>query len=130
MQENLDTLYDKAFYEAQAAGSYKSARVILGFVDEILGEKLESVVDVGCGVGTWLKAWQDIKPTLKIAGVDGNSVDEGLYFIPKDAYLQVDLTADFGEILDAIEVRFLSKNAAILDKNAKNSAKTLAGGGG
>lgn len=105
MQENLDKLYDKAFYEAQMQGSYRSAREILGFMNELLGKRLESVVDVGCGVGTWLKVWQEMRQSVKIAGVDGNGVDE-LLFIPKNAYLQVDLTADFRQILGEIKTKF------------------------
>jgi hypothetical protein len=44
--------YSKIFYAWQRIGSWKSARRILPIVFETLHPK--TVVDVGCGVGTWL----------------------------------------------------------------------------
>ena len=44
--------YSKVFYAWQRVGSHNSARRILPIVFEAVGPK--SVVDVGCGVGTWL----------------------------------------------------------------------------
>lgn len=125
MQENLDKLYDKAFYEAQMQGSYRSAREILGFINELLGKRLESVVDVGCGVGTWLKVWQEMRQSVKIAGVDGNGVDE-LLFIPKNAYLQVDLTADFRQILGEIKTKFSQNSQNLAFANEANLNSNLA----
>lgn len=84
------TLYDKSFYNAQSKQSYESARIMLPYVDKIFHPK--SVIDVGCGVGTWLKAWKDINPSIYIAGIDGNDVSEDMFFIPKDCYKRVDLT--------------------------------------
>ena len=51
MQENLQSLYDDDFFKAQAADSYKSAQAVLNEVDALLHP--QSVIDVGCGVGTW-----------------------------------------------------------------------------
>ncbi len=50
-----ENLYDEDFYNSQKDGSYKSACEILPIVDSIF-PKIESVIDIGCGVGTWLKA--------------------------------------------------------------------------
>jgi hypothetical protein len=44
--------YGVAFYSQQSAGSYRSARTILGELRAIL----PSACDVGCGAGTWVKA--------------------------------------------------------------------------
>ena len=87
----ITEIYDKSFYDAQAQDSYKSARNMLPFVNEIFAPK--SVIDIGCGVGTWLKAWSDINPQIQIAGVDGNAVDSQMYFIPRESYKNIDLTA-------------------------------------
>jgi SAM-dependent methyltransferase len=46
-------MYDNAFYDRQVPGSVASARVILPLVLERYGRPA-SVVDVGCGVGSWL----------------------------------------------------------------------------
>ena len=66
----ITEIYDKAFYNAQSAESYNSARNLLPYINKIIAPK--SVIDIGCGVGTWLKAWSDISPNIRIAGVDGN----------------------------------------------------------
>jgi SAM-dependent methyltransferase len=44
--------YSKIFYAWQRVGSWRSARAILPIVFNAV--KPQSVVDVGCGVGTWL----------------------------------------------------------------------------
>jgi len=50
--------YDSKFFSAQASGSLRSAREVISVVREMIEPR--SVVDVGCGVGTWLKVWQDL----------------------------------------------------------------------
>src|SRR5690606_27879087 len=44
--------YDKAFYDAQIPGSEASARAILSLLFKYY--KPSSIIDVGCGAGTWL----------------------------------------------------------------------------
>ena len=44
--------YDKGFYEGQQAGSRSSAERIVPLVLDLVHPR--SVVDIGCGVGTWL----------------------------------------------------------------------------
>lgn len=46
------TVYSKVFYAVQRFGSRRSAEVILPIVLDAVHPK--SIVDVGCGVGTWL----------------------------------------------------------------------------
>ncbi|MBR0289463.1 MAG: hypothetical protein IJQ82_10825 [Selenomonadaceae bacterium] len=48
--------YDENFYKLQKDGSFKSAMAILPFVTKFIHPR--SVVDIGCGVGTWLAAWK------------------------------------------------------------------------
>ena len=78
---------------------------------------IKSILDVGCGVGSWLKAWQDSKPDLKIFGIDGNGVSEELFFIPKSYYKQVDLRKDSKETFDEV------CNALNLQNTLQNYAK-------
>jgi len=61
-------LYDEGFYQHQAYGSYRSAQVYAGLVAAIFAPK--SVVDFGCGRGTWLKAFKEIGAT-ELVGFDG-----------------------------------------------------------
>jgi hypothetical protein len=49
----LCTLYDKSFYDEQVHGSAASAASFLGYLFRFYRPK--SVLDVGCGRGTWLK---------------------------------------------------------------------------
>jgi cyclopropane fatty-acyl-phospholipid synthase-like methyltransferase len=47
--------------------------------------KPKSVLDVGCGIGTWLKAFEENGVT-DYKGLDGNHVDRSLLKIPKDKF--------------------------------------------
>jgi len=46
----MQTVYDKKFYDGQVDGSLRSASVVAEIIIDLL--KIQSVVDVGCGVGT------------------------------------------------------------------------------
>jgi len=68
MKPKLHKCYNANFYEKQAEGSYQSAKVILGILFKSI--KVRSIVDVGCGVGTWLRAAKELgcKECLGIEG--------------------------------------------------------------
>ena len=68
-RETIKSLYNEDFYKQQAQLSYQSATFIC---DQHILPNLKNVIDVGCGVGTWLKAWRDLNPKIQIAGIDGN----------------------------------------------------------
>ena len=93
---DLTQTYNKDFYGDQQE-AYKSAQKVLGLVYQAY--KPSSVVDVGCGLGTWLKVWQELDSSVLIAGLDGNAVEDSERFIPKSAYAQVDLTQDYTQTL-------------------------------
>ena len=100
----IEKLYDKSFYDDQSKQSYESARVFLPYVDEAFEPK--SVIDVGCGIGTWLKAWNDINPNICIAGIDGNDVDSKMFFISPEHYKRVNLTKPHRILLQEINQHF------------------------
>lgn len=88
----MKTPYKESFYEHQSSGSYSSANVIVPLVLNLL--PIKSVVDVGCGLGTWLSVFKE-KGVSDILGIDGDWVDTNkLYFSPKD-FLQKDLEKPF-----------------------------------
>ena len=50
-----------------------------------------TVLDIGCGVGTWLRVLQDLIPDVKILGVDHPDVPQDLLMISKDEFVGMDL---------------------------------------
>ena len=53
-----------------------------------------SIVDVGCGIGTWLKAAAELG-VRDLAGLDGAYVDRSLLQIPHEQFTAIDLTQPF-----------------------------------
>ena len=68
----LTKVYDREFYGDQQI-AYNSAKCILDLVSQ--WHKPRSVIDIGCGLGTWLKVWQELDSSIKIVGLDGNDVE-------------------------------------------------------
>ena len=81
--------YSPAFYEQQIDGSIRSARRVLPHVIDIVSPK--SIVDVGCGVGTWLAAARELG-IEDVLGVDGAYVDRRMLRIPQECFHVADLT--------------------------------------
>nr|WP_257396143.1 class I SAM-dependent methyltransferase [Campylobacter lari]MCR2077807.1 class I SAM-dependent methyltransferase [Campylobacter lari subsp. concheus]MCR2087125.1 class I SAM-dependent methyltransferase [Campylobacter lari subsp. concheus] len=90
--------YDEKFYLSQMEESYNSAKELLKQITPLLPE-INSVIDVGCGVGTWLKAWQDQNHKIKILGIDGNNVDKKYFYIDQNNYKKIDLSNNYKDIL-------------------------------
>src|SRR5689334_16119969 len=100
------TPYTASFYKTYVDESRASARVILNHFTRLFA--VRSVIDVGCGIGTWLSVWQELGVD-KIRGVDGEYVnasqlliDKGL-FIPHDLSRPLHLTERF-ELATSLEV--------------------------
>lgn len=84
------TPYDHAFYATQQEGSHSSARAIAPLVIDLLRPR--SVLDVGCGVGTWLAAFHE-HGIDDIQGIDGPHVDRAMLRIPADRFAAHNLEA-------------------------------------
>ena len=81
-------IYDTEFFQTLRDGSLTSARRI---VPEILRlVRARSVVDVGCGVGTWLRVFQECG-IQDFLGVDGDYVNRRLLEFPGERFLAHDL---------------------------------------
>jgi SAM-dependent methyltransferase len=80
--------YDFGFFRALRTGSLASARVIVPIVLDLLGPK--SVVDVGCGIGTWLSVFQEFGVS-DVVGVDGDYVDRDQLLIEPARFFPHDL---------------------------------------
>jgi len=84
------TTYTSGFYESQRDGSLLSARKIVPEILRLAGGQCKSVVDVGCGVGTWLKVFRE-NGIPQVLGIDGEYVDRSLLEIPADSFEAHDL---------------------------------------
>jgi len=82
------TSYGEAFFAGQKDLSYKSAQQVVPIVQQFV--PIRSVCDVGCGVGTWLRAFLDAG-VQDIVGLDGYYVDKNLLEIPDSAFHEADL---------------------------------------
>jgi SAM-dependent methyltransferase len=90
MPNDSETLYSAAFFDAQSASSLQSARVALGLLFDAGLALPSSVLDVGCGVGPWLRAVGEIGVVDRL-GVDGDYVDRSALLVPPDLFIPVDL---------------------------------------
>lgn len=81
--------YDDAFFDDQAKGSLVAARTVLPILFEQFQPR--SVVDIGCGVGTWLKAASELG-VPEILGVDGSYVNPSRLMINGHDFLAQDLS--------------------------------------
>ena len=84
--------YTPEFYIRQQEGSLRSARRVLPHLLELAAPR--SMIDVGCGIGTWLKAAAELG-VRDLAGLDGAYVDRSLLQIPHEQFTAIDLTQPF-----------------------------------
>ena len=73
MKNNNSDFYNSDFYEMQAKKSFESAQVVLKMVFDLY--KPKTVVDFGCGKGTWLAAAEKLG-ALKLKGLDGDWIEK------------------------------------------------------
>lgn len=83
--------YGTTFYEGQMAGSLQSAGIVLDLMFELY--RPASIVDFGCGVGTWLRAARE-RGISNVLGIDGDHVSAAMLQIPRESFLSCDLSKD------------------------------------
>jgi SAM-dependent methyltransferase len=83
-----ETHYDSDFYDGQQAGSYSSACEIIPILINLI--KPKSVLDIGCGIGTWLSAFKENNVT-DVYGIDGDYVDKAMLKIEPEHFMAYDL---------------------------------------
>ena len=122
--------YSRKFYLDQRDGSYKSAAAILPLLTDHLS--IRSVCDVGCGVGAWLRVFNE----LGIEGVfslDGAHVDHRLLqisdtdFRPTDLRerITIDRTFNLAVSMEAAEHLPLERAASFVEDPTKLSSRVL-----
>jgi 2-polyprenyl-3-methyl-5-hydroxy-6-metoxy-1,4-benzoquinol methylase len=95
----MRTVYDLDFFEGQAEGSQNSAAIVVPLAMSLM--EINSVVDVGCGVGGWLRVFAE-RGVRDCLGIDGEYVDRSALRIPTTSFKAVDLRTafDVGERFD------------------------------
>jgi hypothetical protein len=81
--------YKDKFYGERDAQTAHAARTILGLTLDLL-PPVRSAIDVGCGVGTWLRVIQE-RGVATIRGLDGAWVRRDLLTIPAESFVAGDL---------------------------------------
>jgi SAM-dependent methyltransferase len=86
-------MYDRAFFDRHRDGARRSAAVVVPIVLDHL-RQARSVLDVGCGRGTWLSVFRGHGLT-DVHGVDGDYVDRQDLEIPANCFTAIDLVQPF-----------------------------------
>ncbi len=91
--------YDDSFYDFIREGSRSSGRVVVPMLKDLVAPN--SVVDIGCGIGTWIGVWL-ASGVEDVLGVDGDYVNTSMLEIPPDKFRVADLTKplDLGRRFD------------------------------
>ena len=84
----LPVHYSSAFFAERAEGSHKSSEVVVPHILSRL--PVQSVVDVGCGIGSWLATFAKYG-VANIHGIDGGYVDRSLLRIPRSSFAEANL---------------------------------------
>lgn len=119
----MSTVYDEGFYNEQKDGSTIAAEGVIPCIFEIF--KPDSVLDIGCGVGTWLKVFKNKYKVREVLGVDGDYVDKAMLQIDKSEFVSYNLEKVFAaphkfDLAISVEV-----GEHLAEQYADNLVKTL-----
>lgn len=78
----------KVFYHDEEDYNTRAAEIIIPIVVELVEPR--SVLDVGCGIGTWLKVFRD-HGMNDYCGIESHFIDKSKMQVPPDKYLLHDL---------------------------------------
>lgn len=84
--------YSEDFYRALRESATRSARRVVPLIVELV--EPGGVIDVGCGLGTWLSAFRELG-VEDVLGIDGDDVDRSLLEIPEERFMALDLAEPF-----------------------------------
>lgn len=93
----MDNIYNENFYKNRHTDTLYSAKKILGIVKSIIPQQqISSVLDFGCGIGTWLSILKN--KNCKITGIDGP-------WVPKQYLENVRHTSCYTSFLQRIQAK-------------------------
>src|SRR5262245_48237868 len=84
--------YTEEFFEYIERGSIASAKQFCAFLVPLL--RINSVLDVGCGRGAWLREWKAAGVAIA-RGVDGPYIQQSSLLVPAADFMAVDLSKRF-----------------------------------
>jgi hypothetical protein len=98
----VDYRYDSRFLDYAANTSDYSARAVIASLKPL--GPINSVVDVGCARGTWLRAWSEAG-AREICGVDGDYAATNSLIIDRRNFVSADLASgfDLGRQFDLVQ---------------------------
>jgi SAM-dependent methyltransferase len=83
------TPYSADFFRNHRDGAWRSAQAMIPLILDFLAPR--SVIDVGCGQGTWLAVFRE-HGVADVCGVDGDYIDRQRLEIPAECFLARDLS--------------------------------------
>ena len=89
MLRKRSPLYDDHFYDEMNDRVLMSAKTVVPIILKML--EPTSVVDVGCGIGTWLAEFRACGVET-ILGIDGEHVNRTKLLIPSTSFMALDIT--------------------------------------
>lgn len=87
-REKFRAVYDRAFFARHTQSALRSAEIIVPILRPLI--RPDSVIDVGCGHGAWLKAFQQ-QGARELRGLDGDYVDRAQFLVDPGCFTAVDL---------------------------------------
>lgn len=114
--------YNKLFFNYIQRGSIESAKHIIPILMENI--KVKSVLDIGCGQGTWLSIWQELG-VKDVIGIDGKYVDKTNLLIPENLFYARCLNEGFALNRKFDLVQSLEVAEHLPGKNARNFVKNI-----
>lgn len=90
LEVDVSPPYSETFFAAHDAGARASAEAVLPWLLELL--EPESIVDVGCGTGTWLRVARE-NGVDDVLGLDGPWVRPDALEIPPERFLATELAS-------------------------------------
>jgi glycosyltransferase involved in cell wall biosynthesis/SAM-dependent methyltransferase len=95
---SYEVLYSTSYFGQSLRGCVEAGRLVLGRVLE--NYEVGSMLDVGCGIGTWLRAAGELG-IKDLVGLDGQYIDLNNVLFDPNAFVATDLSTPF-----CIERRF------------------------
>lgn len=116
-------LYDQEFYAHRHQSTSYAAKIVLSEALKVL-PTIDSAIDYGCGVGTWLNSLQGLG-VQDVTGVDGPWVQRDMLEIPTDSFCEADLNRPYA--IDKHRTLAMSLEAAehLYPENAATFVETL-----